>query len=63
MSQSEIKSIYDSLKESGDFELLFPNLTGDWLEDKKEFISQYNSNEEILKDFDDGIEDISEFEF
>lgn len=50
MSQKEIKSIYESLVESEEFEIMFPDLTGSWEEDKKEFERRYNQNLDILED-------------
>lgn len=53
MSQKEIKSIYDSLVESGDLKEFHPMLTGDWKLDEKRFTSLYNAPENLLG----GIED------
>jgi hypothetical protein len=53
MSVREAKSIYDSLLKSGDLLDFYPNLTGVWLEDKKEFIIQYNSSQKLLEGDDD----------
>lgn len=50
MSTQEIKAIYLSMKESGDLNTLFPEMTGNWTKDEKAFTSQYNSNEEALED-------------
>lgn len=61
MSQKEIKKLYDSLLHSGDLLEEFPNMTGEWKKDKKEFTDQYMKNEEILNqdilDLDDTEED------
>lgn len=48
MSESEIKNLYDSLVKSGDLEDVFPDLTGDWMKDKKKFIVEYEKNQEML---------------
>lgn len=53
MSAKEAKSIYMSLLETGDLWELFPSLTGDWLVDRVEFVSQYNANEAMLGLSDD----------
>lgn len=59
MSQEEMKAIYDSLIESGDFDMLFPTLTGDWNKDKESFKRLYNDSQSILDDtnFDFDTED------
>jgi len=44
----EAKEEYIKLKDMGVFDTLFPNLTGEWEKDKKEFIKEYNLNSEIL---------------
>jgi hypothetical protein len=43
MSAEEMKLIYSSLIDNGDFKVMFPTMTGEWEVDKKEFIIQYNS--------------------
>ena len=63
MSVKEIKALYDSLVDSGDFEFLFPNFTGDWLVDKKEFSTQYNSNQKLLNDTADTDIEFDDIEF
>jgi hypothetical protein len=50
MSQEEMKAIYDSLIESGDFKILFPTLLGDWDKDKKSFKKLYSDSQSILED-------------
>lgn len=50
MSVREARSIYDSLLKSGDLFDFYPNLTGVWIEDKKEFIKQYNTTQKLLED-------------
>lgn len=49
MSKKEAKLIYDSMLMNGELTELFPDLTGNWLEDKKSFMAQYNSNQEFLE--------------
>lgn len=46
---TEAKKEYDAMLNSGDLEILFPDMTGDWEKDKKRFIRNYNKNQEILK--------------
>ena len=48
MSMREMKSIYQSLLESGDLLELFPGLTGDWIKDKLDFKRQYDINNQVL---------------
>jgi hypothetical protein len=52
MSQKEIKAIYESLIESGDFAILFPSLSGKWEEDKAEFKRAYDINSSVIQDDD-----------
>jgi len=60
MSAKEMKLIYDSLIASGDLDVLFPTMTGDWFLDKKEFVIQYNSTERLLESLDE--EDIDDMD-
>lgn len=56
----EMKSIYYSLLESGDLLDMFPNLTGEWVKDKKDFKRQYDMNNQALiegYEFDEFYED------
>ncbi len=56
----EMKSIYYSLLESGDLLDMFPNLTGEWVKDKKDFKRQYDMNNQDLiegYEFDEFYED------
>jgi len=48
MSVIEAKAIYIMLRDSGELELMFPQATGDWFEDKVKFIEAYNKNLEML---------------
>lgn len=60
MSMREMRSIYDSLLESGDLLDMFPGLTGEWVKDKKDFKRQYDINNQALFDgyeFDELYED------
>jgi hypothetical protein len=65
MSKSEIKSMYNSLLDSGDLFVFFPSLTGVWESDKKEFIKHYNKNlndiEDLSFDFDDHNDFLDEY--
>ena len=53
MSTQEAKKIYDSLNSSKDLKKLYSNMTGDWAKDKKLFLAQYHSNEELINSFED----------
>ena len=60
MSMREMKSIYESLLESGDLLDMFPGLSGDWVKDKKDFKRQYDMNNQALiegYEFDEFYED------
>lgn len=60
MSMREMKSIYESLLESGDLLDMFPGLSGDWAKDKKDFKRQYDMNNQALiegYEFDEFYED------
>ena len=60
MSMREMKSIYESLLDSGDLLDMFPGLTGDWAKDKKDFKRQYDMNNQALiegYEFDEFYED------
>lgn len=60
MSMREMKSIYESLLESGDLLDMFPSLTGEWAKDKKDFKRQYDMNNQALiegYEFDEFYED------
>ena len=60
MSMREMKSIYESLLESGDLLDMFPSLTGEWVKDKKDFKRQYDMNNQALiegYEFDEFYED------
>lgn len=61
MSLSEIKLMYESLLESGDLFSLFPNMTGDWVKDQKDFTTQYDFNLDILNDADFTIDDYEDY--
>lgn len=53
MSAKEIKSIYDSLLESGDLKIFHPELVGEWTIDERKFTSLYNATETLLGGIDD----------
>jgi hypothetical protein len=60
MSMREMKSIYESLLDSGDLLDMFPGLSGDWAKDKKDFKRQYDMNNQALiegYEFDEFYED------
>lgn len=61
MSISEIKLMYESLLDSGDLFSLFPNMTGNWDTDKKDFTAQYDFNNNILSDSDFTIDDFEDY--
>ena len=44
------KQEYQNLLRSGDLEILYPDLTGEWKKDQKEFTRLYDLNNEALKD-------------
>lgn len=46
--EAEALKEYNSLLASGDLLQFFPDLKGNWEQDKKDFILQYNKNQEIL---------------
>lgn len=48
MSESEIKSLYDSLIKSGDLLDVYPDMTGDWKKDKGKFEKEYEANQRML---------------
>lgn len=60
MSTNEIRAVYDALLDSGDLEEMFPNLTGNWEKDKKEFSEQYEITEHLLEEDDEDF--IDEYE-
>ena len=41
---------YNSLLVSGELYQLFPDLKGDWEQDKKIFIAQYEDNQKLLNE-------------
>jgi len=61
MSLSEIKLMYESLLESGDLFSLFPNMSGDWAKDQKDFTTQYDFNLDILNDADFTLDDYEDY--
>ncbi len=44
----EAKIQYDTFLEVGDLQMLFPRATGDWNQDKEEFIKIYKDYKELL---------------
>ncbi len=47
---SDAKKEYDILKESGELKEFLPGSTGEWTEDKKEFIKLFEENQKIIAD-------------
>jgi hypothetical protein len=45
---SEYKKLYDQLLNSGDLYEVFPDLTGEWSKDKKEFIELQDEMDYII---------------
>lgn len=54
MSAREIKSMYETLLSSGDLFDLYPDMHGNWDEDKKEFTKQFNFNQKLLEEEEEG---------
>lgn len=47
---SNYKKIYDQLLKSGDLYEVFPDATGEWLKDRKEFTDLQNVDNYIISD-------------
>lgn len=61
MSVNDIRAMYDALVDSGDLNEMFPNLTGVWEKDQKEFSRAYETTEHLLEDDDDDLfEDLND---
>lgn len=66
MPQETAKREYKLLQEAGELLDLFPDFTGQWSKDKKEFIRYQEMNEEVLNNLDidfeleEGLDDIYE---
>lgn len=62
--QDEILKQYNHLLSKGYLIELFPEMTGDWAKDKKDFTSQYTKNQEALNQdlIIDDDEDLYEFD-
>jgi len=54
------KKLYMSLESSGDLKELYPNLHGEWEKDKKEFIRNYEINQELINGTEVEFDNISE---
>lgn len=52
-----IEKQYRALIASGEFAEMFPHLSGDWSQDKTEFIKEHEQNEAIFNDTDDEEDD------
>lgn len=46
-SQERFKKLYQWMLEKGELKQLFPNATGDWEKDKKQFIRRQTEIEEL----------------
>ena len=60
MAEIEIEQKYNEMLLSGDLSEMFPQFTGDWMEDKHEFSTFWVQNEMIINgdiDFDFDFED------
>jgi len=53
MSKKEAKLIYESMLKDGDLKAMFPDMTGDWLKDKKTFMQHYDVTQEFIEGTDD----------
>lgn len=59
MSDSEIYQVYKDLISTGDLKTMFPNLTGDWAQDKRAFMEiQRGFSDDDLIGGDDDLSDI-----
>jgi hypothetical protein len=48
----KVKKEYDTLLDSGELQIMFPQLSGSWKEDKVTFTSLWEQNIEAIKDID-----------
>lgn len=48
MSEKLARAEYQLLSDMGDLLMLYPDLTGDWEEDKRKFMSLWESNQNAL---------------
>lgn len=53
MPIKEAKALYYAMLDSGDLLELYPSLAGNWKEDEKQFLRDYESNNRILGGEDD----------
>jgi hypothetical protein len=61
--ETRAKAEYELLFETGELLDIFPNYTGVWKKDKKDFITYFELNEAILNtplDFEDAFQDFHE---
>ena len=64
--EAEALKEYNSLLVSGELLEFFPDLKGNWEQDKKIFIAQYINNQELLNgdlDLDDDEDEPYEFDY
>ena len=63
--QSDLEKEYNALLESGALLEMFPDLKGNWKDDKKVFTSQHNLNVDFINDVEigDNEEDYYEDEY
>ena len=62
---NEAREHYYNLKESGELKEFFPRATGDWDNDKSQFLKFYEENIKLIKDFETGnlsIDDIDDYD-
>lgn len=48
----KVKREYEALLDSGELEIMFPQLSGSWKQDKTLFTSLWEQNIEAIKDID-----------
>lgn len=55
--EKEARKEYMVLNQSGDLLDMFPDFTGEWRKDKKEFLKYWEENQKVLSNLDVIIED------
>lgn len=58
----EAKNHYQTLKDNGELNDIFPRATGNWEEDKGRFIRLYDENIKFVLDYEKGVLDLDEDE-
>ena len=48
----DAKKEYKALLDSGELQIMFPDLSGKWIKDKKAFTSAWESNNRAIKNID-----------